>query len=208
MRLSARRGYTLIELLVVIVILMILAGLTVGSLLASRSHQLLEQSAARIELLLDSARAAAVAEGVPVFLAVAGPGSSPAGIEFRALILLRNRDEPVALRDWQILQPGLRLMEDPSEADGDLLRMDPIERIEDFSTGEISGPVLLLVEVGPDGRFRVGEPRRSESAHLVLQRILNRPDSHGNPVPVDPLDALRLRFRPLTGGTRVERILP
>lgn len=208
MRATDRRAYTLIELLVVIVILIILAALTVSAVRGFRSHQVLEQAAARVEMLVETARTAAVARGEPVYLALADVGTVPASLTHRALILLRDLDDPEALRDWQILPAGSRFDEDPQSAEGDLMAMEPYDILANLEVGLLSGPVRILLRINPDGRFQVGEGRRMESAHLTLLATDTLLGADGRLRLMEPLDAIRIHFRALTGTTRVERLLP
>jgi general secretion pathway protein H len=78
---SEARGFTLIELMVVVAIIAIGAA-TISLALRDPSATRLEQEAARLSALLDSARAQARASGLSVRWELATPGNSD-GAQFR-----------------------------------------------------------------------------------------------------------------------------
>jgi prepilin-type N-terminal cleavage/methylation domain-containing protein len=208
---SHKRAFTLIELLMVIVILMILAGMTLSVLRGFRSHQVLEQAAARVEMLVETARTAALVHGEPIYLGLAYEYYTPPEYAFRALVLFRNLETPDLLMDWQLLPAGIFFREDPLGIEKDLLKNESIvpEAPNKLFPPEISGPVLILLRINPDGRFQLGKNGKMESASLtLLSTEPTRLDTNGRPAAAEPLDAIRIDFRPLTGTTRVERLLP
>ena len=207
-------GFTVVELLVVIAILVIIAGLTVGALGGARNHQVLEQAAAQVSMALEYAKAHAVSGGEPVYLVVADHGSEPELAALRTYTLMRNLEEPEMLRTWTVLPRDIVFAEDPDGLSGDLIAAAPMEVLESpFAVlpelREVTGPVRLLVEIRPDGRFYSGPEKKPEPVHLVLQRgEWYRPASGPMFLPADPLEAIRIHLRPRTGVTRAERILP
>lgn len=211
---NPKNAYTLVEMLVVIAIVVILAALTVGTLRATRTHQVLEQSAGKIELLLESAKAHAVTHGVSVLLVTPAPESSPGGIGLRAFTLVREQDGHIErLRDWDALPRGIALAPDPHLPDGDLmadaLREVPAP-VPDAGNGPNlpTGPLRVLVEVSPGGRFYTGTDPRPRPAHITLARGEWFSDATGT-WRFDnggAVDAMRVHLRPLTGMTQSERV--
>lgn len=220
-----RQGFTLFELLVAVGIVVLLAGLTLGSLRASRTHQSLEQAGARLRMLTDIAAAHARSGGEPVYLAVAGHGAEPEHAAFRAHTLIRDLDDPELLRDWEFLPPEMVFA--PAEDPGvfDLMDREPVEVLSnpfaDDDIGGVTGPVRVLIHVEPDGRFLVGRDREPKPAALTLRRGRWIEGATVNPdlefVPwEDPeraaedteVNVLQIRFRPLTGVVVSERVYP
>ncbi len=78
---GGQRGFTLIELLLVLVIAALASGLVALALRDSNADRL-EREAVRLAALLDTARAASRASGVPVAFALAGTGDGSVG-DFR-----------------------------------------------------------------------------------------------------------------------------
>ncbi|MCC5847732.1 MAG: prepilin-type N-terminal cleavage/methylation domain-containing protein [Verrucomicrobia bacterium] len=209
-------GFTVVELLVVIAILVIIAGLTVGAMRGARNHQVLEQAASQLSMVLEYAKAHAVSGGESVYLVVSDHGTEPELAALRTYTLMRDRvgQDPEMLREWIILPRDIVFAEDPYPAQGlsrDLIAMDPIETRESPFGGQqdlVTGPVRLLVEIRPDGRFYTGEVPKPEPAHLVLQKgEWYRPAAGPVFLQAHPLDAVRVHLRPRTGVTRTERIL-
>lgn len=211
---NQKHAYTLVEMMVVIAILVILSAVTLGSLRASRGHQVLEQAAGNLELLLESAKAHAVTHGVSVLLVAPEPANSPGQMGFRALTLVRDEEGRFArIREWKVLPHGIALAPDPFLPDGDLLRSDP-RQVAGISPEEgdgsvfPAGPYRVLVEVSPAGRFFTGPEALPRPGHLALARGEWFRDATGD-WRFDnggTVDAVRVHLRPLTGITQSERV--
>lgn len=103
----ARRGFTLVELLVVLSIILLLSAFAFRGLFTLNTHRVAEQSAARLQALVELGKGVAMGEREPVFLAVAWHGASPAGAPMRAYTLIRNTADPELLHSWQLLPKGI-----------------------------------------------------------------------------------------------------
>lgn len=217
-----RKAFTVVELLVVTVILLLLAGMTLGSLRGMRDHQILEQHADSFSRMLAYGQAEALAGGDPVYLAVTVPPSDPASASYRAYTLIRVRGGPELLKDWQLLPRGVFFAPDPvPDPDRvDLLDAPVFDRLTvspDLFPAHVpfSGEVALWVMMMPDGGFYTLQDEHSlvpalQNAGIVLQTGTWFRDTTGEDsfAAEEPVDAVRIRLRPRTGRTRVERILP
>ncbi len=201
---TANRGFTLVELLVAIAIVLILSGLTFGIARSTRSNRDLAQTAVQISHALEYAKALAQSQGESVFFVVADGGSSPPEASLRAWTLLRRIDYPELIREWSFLPRDAFFVEDTNETgEGDLFG-EPLEPIEIVASDDssVSGPVRVLVEITPEGRFVGAET--SANLRMVLQGGKEAVDGDAASAAL----SVRLRLRPLTGVVVVERVLP
>jgi prepilin-type N-terminal cleavage/methylation domain-containing protein len=211
---TANRGFTLVELLVAIAIVLILSALSFGITRATRTNRDLAQSAVQISHALEYAKALAQSQGESVFFVVADEGeddegeeTSPPEAALRAWTLLRRIEDPdenpELIREWSYLPKKAFFVEDTIEqGEGDLLG-EPLEPflIVASDDSSVSGPVRVLVEITPEGRF-VGSS--TANLRMVLQGGIGDEDEEAVPGAL----SVRLRLRPLTGVVVVERVLP
>lgn len=213
----ASRGFSLIEMLVVIGIVLLLSGLTLGGLRASRTYQVLDLAASRFEMLLELAQTVALSEGKPAYLVIADHQSQPAGVPMRAYTFIRDLDHPELMNPWQFLPNEVVFAEDRAAPMLDLVQAEPLAVLEDAFAGQdqgsqVAGQVRVLLELSPDGTLRTGPARALQPSSLLLERgewfadaALNWYYKAQEDV---PLDAVRILFRPRSGTIRSEEVLP
>ncbi|MDF3130086.1 prepilin-type N-terminal cleavage/methylation domain-containing protein [Kiritimatiellaeota bacterium B1221] len=204
-------GFSLIELLVVISVVLLLSGLTAGGLRAMRSHQVLNQAAARLEMLLELGQGLAMSEGESVYLIIADHDSEPDGVQMRAYTLIKNLSDSEWVHTWQFLPEHVVFARDEDTSAVDLLGQPPLETIESSAWEPVVGALRVLLEMTPEGTFRSGQDADYQSASLLLERGhwsarglgWEYSPQHEYETKV-PYDAVRLQFRPRTGIIQME----
>jgi prepilin-type N-terminal cleavage/methylation domain-containing protein len=205
---DSSKGFSLIEMLVVISIVLLLSGLTLGALRASRTHQVINQAAAKLVMLVELAKGVAVSERESVYLVIADMGAEPKGSPMRAYTFIKNLQQPEILHHWQFLPKDVVFAGDPTAPDMDLMTEAPIQILENTFIDEadgslVTGRVRVLVEIRPDGTFYTGTPPAAQSCSLLLDRGSWISDAALNayfaPDEKAPEDQKRIVFRPLTG---------
>jgi|GEM_PF-2293406 len=222
-----RGGFTLIEVLVTISIILVLAGLTLGGLRASRSDEEGARAAARIVMLMEYGAGVARTGGESVYFVVAGPTVWPERDAMGAYTLMRDPAKPERLRPWARLPRELVFGPLEEGASGfDLLAHPPVRRFTEGTVEDaVAGEGLALVEIDSEGRFRVGPDRRMIGSALSLRRgewvragtewrffqeggaVGDAEGEVGGEKGKDG-GRVRIRFRPLTGVAAWERVLP
>ncbi len=209
-------GYSLIELLVVISVVLLLSGLTAGGIRAMRSHQVLNQAAARLEMLLELGQALAMSEGESVYLIIADHASEPEGVQMRAYTLIKGLSLELQ-HNWQFLPEKVVFAQDDSSPEVDLLGQEPLGIMESTAWEPVVGSMRILLEMTPEGTFRTGMDGEYQSASLLIER--GRWSQKGLSWEYSPQyeyeqgiphDAVRLFFRPRTGVIQMEdkEVLP
>lgn len=214
---DSSKGFSLIEMLVVISIVLLLSGLTLGALRASRTHQVIDQAAAKLVMLVELAKGVAVSEREPVYLVIADLGAAPKGAPMRSYTLIKDLDDPQLLHHWQFLPKDVVFAEDASTPSLDLIsESDPPIRlienafIDNVEESIVSGKLRVLLEIRPEGTFLSGETREAKMVTLLLERGYWTADaalnSHYAKDLEAPNDQIRIEFRPLSGVMNVTQV--
>ena len=205
---DSSKGFSLIEMLVVISIVLLLSGLTLGALRASRTHQVINQAAYRLVMLIELAQGMAVSLNEPVYLVIADLKSKPDGVPMRAYTFIKDLEDPQLLHHWQFLPKDVVFAEDKNAPDVDLISADAIPGIEigEVQDSIVEGQIRVLVEMLPDGSFRSGEPLTHQNASILLERGDWLADSKY--YSKKDLEQYRILIRPRTGVLVVEEVFP
>lgn len=203
-------GFTLFELLVAISILLLLSSLLLVGLSSVKNHQVLDQAAARLVMMITLAQETALSENEPVYLVISDEDSLPAGVPLRSYTFIKNLQDPQLLHHWQFLPKDVYFREDPEGSEVDLMNLNPIEVIEDAFFDEaqgsqVTGDIRVLVEMTPESTFLSGPDRRPLSVSILLDRSFSSDvDEEESP----EFEQFRISFRPLSGMVRLEEVLP